>query len=161
VGRFLNGPHPRPRHHLLLLRRVFVPHLTVNELSLNNTRINTMREFVDCRNKPPLHRAWLNHRDVVMVLPDSEAPRSLLLMVTMANRGDPVCLVSRLQPVNTVVTNYHAQCTAHRPLPSCGPAVPSRRTRSVTKTWPTSRPFLSPAAHRYCGCDELNTAKFW
>ena len=48
-----------------------------------------MREFVECRNEPPLHRAGLNHRDVVMVLPDSEAPRNLLVMVTVAKKEDP------------------------------------------------------------------------
>ena len=52
-----------------------------------------MREFVDYRNNPPLRRAGLNHRDVLLVLPDSEAPHSLPVMTTMAKRGDPVCLV--------------------------------------------------------------------
>ena len=68
-----------------------------------------------------------------MVLPDSEAPRSLLVMVTMAKRGDPVYLVWRLQPGNTLLQIILAQRTAHRQLPCCGPAVPSRKIRSITR----------------------------
>ena len=45
MGRFLNRPQPRPHHHLLFLRRLFVSHLAVNELSLSDTRINTIREM--------------------------------------------------------------------------------------------------------------------
>jgi len=93
-----------------------------------------MREFVDYRKKPPLHRTGLNHRDVLTVLPDSEAPRSLLVMVTIAKRVDPVCLVWSLQPLNTLLEIILAQRTANRPLPYCGPAVASRRIRSITRT---------------------------